>query len=84
MIQLKIKSLKHVLITEIRVSCLDDFPEQIDREARRLLQVLPAFDPSVGRVSGECKRHADIFHRELAKFTLWALKSKYNRATQLH
>ncbi|XP_033205713.2 nose resistant to fluoxetine protein 6-like [Bombus vosnesenskii] len=52
----------------------NDFPEQIDREARRLLQVLPAFDPSVGRVSGECKRHADIFHRELAKFTLWALK----------
>ena len=52
----------------------DDFPEEIDREARRLLQVLPAYDPGVGRVSLECKRHADIFHQELAKFTLWALK----------
>ncbi|XP_076666635.1 nose resistant to fluoxetine protein 6 isoform X1 [Andrena cerasifolii] len=52
----------------------DVFPEEIDREARRLLQVLPAYDPGVGRVSLECKRHADIFHQELAKFTLWALK----------
>ncbi|KAK1137721.1 hypothetical protein K0M31_002215 [Melipona bicolor] len=52
----------------------DDYSEEIDREARRLLQVLPAFDPGVGRVSPECKRHTEIFHRELAKFTLWALK----------
>ncbi|XP_043525105.1 nose resistant to fluoxetine protein 6-like [Frieseomelitta varia] len=52
----------------------DDYSEEIDREARRLLQVLPAFDSGVGRVSPECKRHTEIFHRELAKFTLWALK----------
>ncbi|XP_053985527.1 nose resistant to fluoxetine protein 6-like [Hylaeus anthracinus] len=52
----------------------DDFSEEIDREARRLLQILPAYNPGAGRVSPQCKRHADIFHRELAKFTLWALK----------
>ncbi|OAD54557.1 Nose resistant to fluoxetine protein 6 [Eufriesea mexicana] len=52
----------------------NDFSEEIDREARRLLQILTAFDPGVGRVSPECKRHADIFHQELAKFSLWALK----------
>ncbi|XP_017891312.1 nose resistant to fluoxetine protein 6 isoform X1 [Ceratina calcarata] len=52
----------------------DEFSEEIDREARTLLQILPAYDPGVGRVSPECKRHSDIFHQELAKFTLWALK----------
>ncbi|XP_043250987.1 nose resistant to fluoxetine protein 6-like [Colletes gigas] len=52
----------------------DDFPEEIDREARRLLQILPAYYPGVGRVSPQCKSHADIFREELAKFTLWALK----------
>ncbi|EFN89881.1 O-acyltransferase like protein [Harpegnathos saltator] len=50
------------------------FSEKIDFEARRLLQILPAYDPGAGRVSAECKRHSDIFHQELAKFTLWALK----------
>lgn len=54
----------------------DDFAEEIDREARRLLQILPVYHPGVGRVSPQCKRHADIFYQELAKFTLWALKSK--------
>ncbi|XP_076165792.1 nose resistant to fluoxetine protein 6 [Ptiloglossa arizonensis] len=52
----------------------DDFAEEIDREARRLLQILPVYHPGVGRVSPQCKRHADIFYQELAKFTLWALK----------
>ncbi|XP_020278398.1 nose resistant to fluoxetine protein 6-like [Pseudomyrmex gracilis] len=52
----------------------DDFSEIIDHEARRLLQILPAYDPGAGNVSAECKRHSDIFHAELAKFTLWALK----------
>ncbi|XP_076290207.1 nose resistant to fluoxetine protein 6 isoform X2 [Lasioglossum baleicum] len=52
----------------------DDFSGQIDREARRLLQILPAYDPGAGRVSPQCKRHADIFRQELTKFTLWALK----------
>ncbi|KAG5314333.1 NRF6 protein, partial [Acromyrmex insinuator] len=52
----------------------EDFPEKIDFEARRLLQILPPYDPGAGGVSAECKRHADIFHEELAKFTLWALK----------
>ncbi|CAK9807752.1 Nose resistant to fluoxetine protein 6 [Anthophora plagiata] len=52
----------------------DEFSKEIDREARRLLQILPAYDPGVGRVSPECRRHAEIYHRELAKFTLWALK----------
>ncbi|XP_076389928.1 nose resistant to fluoxetine protein 6 isoform X2 [Megachile rotundata] len=51
-----------------------EFSEEIDREARRLLQILPAYYPGVGRVSQECKRDAGIFYRELAKFTLWALK----------
>ncbi|XP_015434936.1 PREDICTED: nose resistant to fluoxetine protein 6-like [Dufourea novaeangliae] len=51
-----------------------DFSEKIDREARRLLQILPAYDPGAGPVSPQCKRHAEIFHQELAKFTLWALK----------
>lgn len=55
----------------------DDFSEEIDREAKRLLQILPAYNPGVGRVSPQCKRHSEIFYRELAKFTLWALKSKY-------
>ena len=54
----------------------EDFPEEIDLEARRLLQILPAYDPGAGDVSAECKRHSDIFHEELSKFTLWALKSK--------
>ncbi|RLU26672.1 hypothetical protein DMN91_000469 [Ooceraea biroi] len=52
----------------------EDFPEEIDLEARRLLQILPAYDPGAGHVSAECKRHSDIFHEELSKFTLWALK----------
>ncbi|TGZ56969.1 nose resistant to fluoxetine protein 6 [Temnothorax longispinosus] len=52
----------------------EDFPERIDLEARRLLQILPSYDPGAGGVSATCKRHADIFHEELAKFTLWALK----------
>ncbi|XP_076750177.1 nose resistant to fluoxetine protein 6 isoform X2 [Xylocopa sonorina] len=52
----------------------DEFSEDIDREARRLFQILPAYNPGVGRVSPQCKRHADIFQQELAKFTLWALK----------
>ncbi|XP_011881618.1 PREDICTED: nose resistant to fluoxetine protein 6 [Vollenhovia emeryi] len=52
----------------------EDFPERIDLEARRLLQILPPYDPGAGGVSAECKRHAEIFHEELAKFTLWALK----------
>jgi hypothetical protein len=55
----------------------DDFSEEIDLEARRLLQLFPAYDPGAGQVSAECKRHSDIFHEELAKFTLWALKSKW-------
>ncbi|XP_014475148.1 PREDICTED: nose resistant to fluoxetine protein 6 [Dinoponera quadriceps] len=50
------------------------FSEEIDFEARKLLQILPAYDPGAGRVSAECKRHSDIFHEELSKFTLWALK----------
>lgn len=54
----------------------DDFSEEIDQEARRLLQILPAFDPGAGHVSSECKRQSDIFHRELSKFSLWALKSE--------
>ncbi|XP_031833767.2 nose resistant to fluoxetine protein 6 isoform X1 [Nomia melanderi] len=52
----------------------DDFSKQIDHDAKKLLQILPAYDPGAGRVSPQCKRHADIFHRELSKFTLWALK----------
>ncbi|CAL1674854.1 unnamed protein product [Lasius platythorax] len=52
----------------------ENFPEEIDLEARRFLQILPAYDPGAGGVSAECKRHSDIFHEELAKFTLWALK----------
>ncbi|XP_012055335.1 PREDICTED: uncharacterized protein LOC105618403 [Atta cephalotes] len=56
----------------------EDFPEKIDFEARRLLQILPPYDPGAGGVSAECKRHADIFHEELAKFTLWALKTIYD------
>ncbi|XP_025992851.1 O-acyltransferase like protein [Solenopsis invicta] len=52
----------------------EDFPEKIDLEARRLLQILPPYDPGAGGVSAECKRHANIFHQELAKFTLWALR----------
>ncbi|KAG7202798.1 hypothetical protein KM043_009961 [Ampulex compressa] len=52
----------------------DEFPEKIDYEARSLLQIVPAYDPGAGHVSAKCKRHADIFHRELAKFSLWALK----------
>jgi len=40
------------------------------------LQILPSYDPGAGGVSAECKRHANIFHEELAKFTLWALRSK--------
>ncbi|XP_033228277.1 O-acyltransferase like protein-like [Belonocnema kinseyi] len=52
----------------------DDFTEEIDREARRFLQIVPAFDPGAGNVSPECKRDADIFQRELNKFTLWAFK----------
>ncbi|XP_043475076.1 O-acyltransferase like protein-like [Leptopilina heterotoma] len=52
----------------------DDFSVEIDQEARRLLQILPAFDPGAGHVSSECKRQSDIFHRELSKFSLWALK----------
>ncbi|XP_029053165.1 O-acyltransferase like protein-like [Osmia bicornis bicornis] len=51
-----------------------NFAEEIDREARRLLQILPAYYPGVGRVSPECKRDAAIFYQELTKFTLWALK----------
>lgn len=54
----------------------EDFSGEIDLEARRLLQILPAYDPGAGHVSAECKRHSDIFHEELAKFTLWALRSK--------
>lgn len=59
-----------------RFSFPEEYPEKIDVEARRLLQILPPYDPGAGGVSAECKRHADIFHKELAKFTLWALKSK--------
>ncbi|XP_043792229.1 nose resistant to fluoxetine protein 6-like [Apis laboriosa] len=55
-------------------SFYNDFSEEIDREAKRLLQILPAYNPGVGRVSPQCKKHSEIFHRELAKFTLWALK----------
>ncbi|XP_078033532.1 nose resistant to fluoxetine protein 6 [Augochlora pura] len=52
----------------------DEFSGQIDREAKRLLQILPAYDPGAGRVSPQCKRHAEIFRKELSKFSLWALK----------
>lgn len=52
----------------------EDFPVEIDLEARRLLQILPAYDPGAGHVSAECKRHSNIFREELAKFTLWALR----------
>ncbi|XP_012283860.1 nose resistant to fluoxetine protein 6 [Orussus abietinus] len=52
----------------------DAFAEEIDRESRKLLEIIPAYDPGAGPVSSECKRHAAIFHRELSKFTLWALK----------
>lgn len=55
----------------------DDFSKQIDHDAKKLLQILPAYDPGAGHVSPQCRRHADIFHRELSKFTLWALKSKF-------
>jgi len=55
----------------------DDFSEEIDLEAHKLLQILPAYDPGEGQISAECKRHSDIFQEELAKFTLWALKSKW-------
>lgn len=41
-----------------------------------MLKIVPAYDPGAGGVSKECKRDAEIFHRELNKFTLWALKSK--------
>jgi len=55
----------------------DNFSEEIDLEAHKLLQILPAYDPGAGQISAECKRHSDIFQKELAKFTLWALKSKW-------
>ena len=56
----------------------EDFKEEIDREARKFLQIVPAFDPGAGYVSPECKRDSDIFQKELNKFTLWALKSECN------
>ncbi|XP_035739061.1 nose resistant to fluoxetine protein 6-like isoform X2 [Vespa mandarinia] len=52
----------------------DTFTEEIDLEASRLLKIVPAYDPGAGSVSTECKRDAEKFHRELNKFTLWALK----------
>ncbi|KAF7393950.1 hypothetical protein HZH68_010769 [Vespula germanica] len=52
----------------------DTFTEEIDLEASRLLKIVPAYDPGAGTVSTECKRDAEKFHRELNKFTLWALK----------
>ncbi|XP_043498479.1 nose resistant to fluoxetine protein 6-like [Polistes fuscatus] len=51
----------------------DTFKEEIDLEASRLFKLVPAYDPGAGSVSVECKRDAEIFRRELAKFTLWAL-----------
>ncbi|XP_058797973.1 nose resistant to fluoxetine protein 6-like [Phymastichus coffea] len=50
------------------------YTEEIDHEARKLLQIVPTFDPAAGPVSAECRRQSDIFRRELNKFSLWALK----------
>ncbi|XP_001603690.2 O-acyltransferase like protein [Nasonia vitripennis] len=52
----------------------DVYREDIDQEARKFLQIVPPFEPSAGEVSPECKKHADLYKRELNKFTLWALK----------
>ncbi|XP_014232927.1 O-acyltransferase like protein-like [Trichogramma pretiosum] len=52
----------------------DFYEEQIDLEAKRFLDLVPAFEPGVGPVSPQCKRQSDVYRRELNKFTLWALK----------
>ncbi|KAI4472344.1 hypothetical protein M0802_016918 [Mischocyttarus mexicanus] len=59
--------------TKISVLHKNTFKEEIDLEASRLFKLVPEYDPGAGSVSVQCKRDADIFHRELNKFTLWAL-----------
>ncbi|XP_046734694.1 O-acyltransferase like protein-like isoform X1 [Diprion similis] len=52
----------------------ENFAEEIDRESRNLLELIPAYLPGTGSVSAECRRDSNIFKRELNKFSLWALK----------
>ncbi|XP_066603638.1 nose resistant to fluoxetine protein 6 [Prorops nasuta] len=52
----------------------DEFNGKIDLEASKLLKLVPPFDPASGPVNLQCKRHSEVYMRELEKFSMWALR----------
>ncbi|XP_011304464.1 nose resistant to fluoxetine protein 6 isoform X2 [Fopius arisanus] len=52
----------------------DKYKYQVDNEVDQLFSIAPVFDPAAGVVSPECRKHSEIYNRELRKMSLWALK----------
>lgn len=54
----------------------EKFNNFVNQESDQFFNTVPIFNPAAGKVSKTCRKQSNIYHRELKKMTLWALKSK--------